>query len=150
MQMKSYMELNPSCSGGSPEIMWRLTLTNGSEIVDVSNFVQPETSVLRLPPDSLEPGLYILHLEVVFPHMGPEYWAEDTTIIKVILPELITFIDGGDKIDATQGDVITITATKSNDPVTTLTSVVSQPLVATWSVAYFTSKPDMVYTHFFL
>lgn len=97
--------------------------------------MQPNTSVLKIDAEILEPGEYFVCLELVFPSLGPEYWGVDCLALHVVLPELITHIHGGERLDVRHGDVIVLDASISQDPMKNLTSILEIPLHAYWSFA---------------
>ena len=134
------MELDLSCGPQAPVIIWRLTHIDGNFTNDI-NINQPENSVLRLDPEVLEPGDYLAFLEVAHVHKGSQYWVEDFVFINMVLPELIPIIDGGHTRYVTHGDVLYIDATRSQDPVTKIESVINETFATNWSFAYYAGTP---------
>ncbi|WAR15130.1 PK1L2-like protein, partial [Mya arenaria] len=137
--INSYMEYtDPACKAN---INWTITLVNETQFIQFYNFAQPETSVLSIGPEILDPGEYLVCLEVAFPALGDEYWTTDCMAIRVYLPELIAHINGGEYLTVPHGDVLTIDATVSQDLITNLTSVTSIPMEAFWSFSHFPIAP---------
>lgn len=147
LQIKSYMEISSSTCG-IPAINWRITNVNYVYFTPISNFIQPQTSVLSLEEGLLEPGEYVISLEVVFVEKSSQYWSEDLIIVNVVLPELVTHILGGEILDIRRGDEIFIDASISTDPAMSLTSVASTPMYAHWYFAHFSVTPSDLYPFF--
>ncbi|KAH3823409.1 hypothetical protein DPMN_125208 [Dreissena polymorpha] len=132
------MEFNstPNCS---PDIYWSLAKAKTTktinaittEYTDIS-FQQPNTSVLKLDKGYLEEGDFIVCLDVKFPSAGPSHWVSDCMMLRVVLPELIAYITGGEFRTISYGDVVIIDASSSRDPVNI--STINEPLEAIWSV----------------
>ena len=138
-QINSYMELNDiSCV---PEIYWSITQIINDTFFPITYFAQPETSVLRLEPFLLEPGDFVVTLEVTFPTTGPNVWIMDHLVLKVLLPELVTHISGGDFVDVPHGGVVMIDATLSADPADNLTALENTTLTSTWSFSHYLVLP---------
>lgn len=124
-----------------PEINWSITSIANTTIIPFTSFAQPGTSVLRLEPFLLEPGEYIVALEVTFPSVGSDVWINDFLAMQVLLPELVTHIAGGDYVDVPHGGIVYVDATASVDPADNLTSLDSTPLTAIWSFAHYAHEP---------
>ena len=141
------MELAPSngvC--GEPLINWRIIKVDVDTFTPFSSFIQPNTSVLRIEPGIIDPGEYVVSLEISFPAKSANDWAEDVLIINVVLPELVTHITGGELLDVPQTEIL-IDATISTDPANSLSSLALTPLVANWSFVHFTVTPTVQVIH---
>lgn len=138
------MEISSSTCG-TPAINWRITSVNGVYFTPFSNFIQPQTSVLNLEQGLLVPGDYVISLEVVFVEKTSQYWSEDLMFVKVVLPELVTHILGGEVLDVRREQEIFIDASRSTDPAMSLSSVASTPMYASWYFAHFSVTPSDLY-----
>lgn len=130
--------LDTSCV---PDIHWTITRAQNTALVPFLDFVQPGTSVLRVEPFVLEPGDYIIALEVAFPSVSRYHWSNDFIVLRILLPELLAHIAGGDYLDVPHGDVIYLDATASRDPADNLTSLDTVPINAYWSFIHYTFQP---------
>lgn len=134
------MEIVPiSC--GTPVINWRITNVNGDVFTPFTDFLQPNTSVLTIQPEGLEPGYYIISLEIIFASKSAIHWSEDHMAAKIVLPELVTHISGGEFLYVPHGQNVFIDASISRDTVVSLMSLDAEPLIATWSFAHLASRP---------
>ncbi|KAH3828434.1 hypothetical protein DPMN_130396 [Dreissena polymorpha] len=134
------MELTNSASNCTPEIYWSITKSNTTktiseittEYTDIT-FQQPNTSVLKLDKGYLEQGDFIVCLDVKFPSAGPSHWVSDCMMLRVVLPELIAYISGGEFRTISYGDVVIIDASMSRDPMQNI-STINETLEVLWSV----------------
>lgn len=139
LQINSYMQLSDiSCV---PDIHWSITAVNISQLIPFTDFVQPNTSVLRLEPFTLDPGFYVVSLEVAFPSFGANRWATDFLVLQILLPDLVAHIVGGDFVDVPHGGVIHIDASLSRDPAENVTAVQMLPITGEWSMTLYNSYP---------
>ncbi|KAH3890894.1 hypothetical protein DPMN_014984 [Dreissena polymorpha] len=83
--------------------------------------------------DVLEPGDYIVCLEVKMPSKGPTFWVSDCIVIRIVLPELISFIAGGEFRTIPYGGKAIMNASVSSDPAHNISSVNAIPLKVTWA-----------------
>ncbi|XP_060605762.1 uncharacterized protein LOC132758225 [Ruditapes philippinarum] len=140
IQIDSYMEITSAvCT--SPVINWRITYVDETQelFVPFVNFTQPDTSVLKLARGTLENGLYIVALEVKFPSVSSHEWTEDLFVMKVVDPELVAYISGGEYLEIPFGNELNIKGNKSYDP--SNESKALEPLQAAWSFVVFSSLP---------
>ena len=126
----------------SPTINWRIThvIESGSiKFEDFDNFTQPNTSVLKLPSGTLENGLYVVTLEVRFPSVNVYEWTDDSFLLRVVDPELVAYISGGEYLEFPVGNELFVNAEKSFDPLNESSEL--QPLEAAWSFLVFPPMP---------
>lgn len=121
---------------------WRLDRINGSTLVSFTNFKQPNNSVLTFEPYILEPGFYVLYLELTFYHLSINSWNADYIFVNIILPELVATISGGSYITVPHGTTFTVDASRSNDPVATLESIAGEEISAKWGFANYPINPS--------
>ena len=98
----------------------------------------------------MEPGLYILYLELTFFHVSLNAWNTDYILVNVILPELVVTISGGSLLTETHGTIFTVNASRSNDPVSSLASVMAEPLAANWSFIHYPTTPSVAQRNLFM
>lgn len=137
-QIDSHIEISKvNCT--SPTIKWRITqVTENDTFVSFINFTQPETSVLRMPSGTLGNGLYVVTLEVAFPLISQYEWTDDSFLLRVIDPELVAYITGGDYLEFPFGKELFVHADKSHDPLNK--SSMLEPLQAAWSFLVFSTN----------
>jgi len=124
------------------DIYWTVSKVEGETITPFTDFSQPGTTNLKIEPGTLDPGEYVVCLEMVFTTLGPEFWDFDCMMIAVYLPELFVHIDGGEDLEWPHGDLMTVDASLSKDLVGNLSFVETEPLVAYWSFTFFESEPN--------
>ncbi|WAR15300.1 PK1L2-like protein [Mya arenaria] len=139
LQINSYIEYTDSACKSN--ISWTITHITGKQFTQFYDFNQPGTSILNIDPDIVEPGEYLVCLDVAFPDYGDASWTTDCMAIRVYLPELVAHINGGEYLTVPHGDVVTLDATMSQDLISNMTSITSIPLEAFWSFAYFPVAP---------
>ena len=149
-QIHSFLSLDNDCLTDSPVIHWRLDAINGSPIEPFTDFIQPNNSVLSLEPYSLQPGFYIVSLELTFKHYSVNAWNTDFILVSVLLPELVATIAGGSHITALHGTTFIVDASRSNDPVSSLVPVNEDPLVANWSFVLYYGAPTTLAKNLFM
>ncbi|KAH3772201.1 hypothetical protein DPMN_173539 [Dreissena polymorpha] len=140
-QLHSYMEFNET--NCSPELYWSVTnvqTANTTVYTNQDSLRLPNTSVLKLEKEVLEPGDYIVCLQVIMPSKGPTFWVSDCIVIRIVLPELIAFIAGGEFRTIPYGGVAIINASVSSDPAQSMSSVNAIPLEITWAFVKYRSK----------
>ncbi|KAH3817979.1 hypothetical protein DPMN_119564 [Dreissena polymorpha] len=144
------MEFSNSTLNCTPEIYWSLAKTNTTTTIsaittvytDIS-FLQPNTSVLKLDKGFLEEGDFIVCLDVKFPSAGTSHWVSDCMMLRVVVPELIAYITGGEFRTISYGDVVIIDASLSRDPVNISTLNETETLEAIWSVTRYVDNTTL-------
>ncbi|KAH3817411.1 hypothetical protein DPMN_118945 [Dreissena polymorpha] len=127
----------------TPEIYWSVTnvqTANTPVYTNLDSLKQPKTSVLKLEKEVLEPGDYIVCLEVKMPSKGPTFWVSDCIVIRIVLPELIAYIAGGEFRTIPYGGVEIMNASVSDDPAQNMSSVNVIPLKVTWAFVRYHSE----------
>ncbi|KAH3789121.1 hypothetical protein DPMN_167291 [Dreissena polymorpha] len=126
----------------TPEIYWSVTSVQTATTpvyMNLYSLKQPNTSVLKLEKEVLEPGDYIVCLEVKMPSKGLTFWVSDCIVIRIVLPELIAYIAGGEFRTIPYNGLAIINASVSNDPAQNMSSIKAIPLEATWAFARYKS-----------
>lgn len=143
-QFDSYLNVNEFCSSQSPVINWRLNKIKGSSIEPFTNFTQPNSSVLAFDPYDIEPGLYVLSLELTFKHFNASSWNADYMLVYVMLPELVATISGGTILTIPHGTTFNVDASRSNDPAARLESISGEQIIANWSFVNYAAGPSEI------
>ncbi|KAH3772167.1 hypothetical protein DPMN_173504 [Dreissena polymorpha] len=132
------MEFNESdCT---PEIYWSVTnvqTANTPVYTNLDSLRQPNAAVLKLEKEVLEPGDYIVCLAVK--SKRSTFWDSDCIVIRIVLPELIAFIAGGEFRTIPYGGVAIMNASVSSDPAHNMSSVNVIPLEVTWAFVRYIS-----------
>ncbi|KAH3823405.1 hypothetical protein DPMN_125204 [Dreissena polymorpha] len=126
----------------TPHIYWSVTNVQTADTpvyTNLDSLRQPNTSVLKLEKEVLEPGDYIVCLEVKMPSKGPTFWVSDCIVIRIVLPELIAYIAGGEFRTIPYGGVAIMNASVSGDPAQNMSSVNAIPLAVTWAFVRYNS-----------
>ncbi|KAL4220970.1 hypothetical protein ACF0H5_019236 [Mactra antiquata] len=130
--IKSYMKLSEIFCG-LPEIWWNVSrLINGQNTGAVP-ISQIGYSELHLSAGFLVIGTYIVRLHVAFPHKTQYHGSIDFIIIKVVHPELVTHIEGGERLHIPSTGNWIVNANLSNDPAE---GYASEELHTEWSLVY--------------
>ena len=148
-QFDSFLNVKDSCSSQDPVINLRLNRINSSSLKSFTNFTQPNNSVLVFEPFDIEPGLYVLSLELTFKHVSMSAWNADYMLVYVILPELVATISGGTILNIPHGTTFTVDASRSNDPVASLESISGEQIVANWSFVNYAAGPSAIQKNLF-
>lgn len=111
---------------------FRWTIARASEVTftEINGFEQPNTTVLSLHPGVLTPGEYIVSLR----YDNSTTQLEDSIVVKVVLPDLVSRIHDAHYIYVSTETTFTIDASRSCDPAEDLPSVANEELIATWFV----------------
>ncbi|KAH3772173.1 hypothetical protein DPMN_173510 [Dreissena polymorpha] len=120
---------------------WSVTnvqTANTPVYTNLDSLRQPNAAVLKLEKEVLEPGDYIVCLEVK--SEGSTFWDSDCIVIRIVLPELIAFIAGGEFRTIPYGGVAIMNASVSNDPAHNMSSVNAIPLEVTWAFVRYPSE----------
>lgn len=135
-QINTSYRPKPGIDCGSLEFNWRLIQIDKNTLVPVQGFLQTSPDTLHLEPGILEPGVYIVFVEVMFPTMGGNYWTSDSIVLHLILPNLVPHISGSDFLYTPVGEMLYINATYSHDPA--LEFAVTT-LIASWTFVHIES-----------
>ena len=82
-----------------------------------------------------------MYLELTFHHISTNVWNADYILINVLLPELVATISGGSLLTVPHGTTFTVDASRSNDPVAAMESLMDVPLIANWGFANYPLTP---------
>lgn len=126
----------PGIDCGSLEFNWRIIKVDNSILVPVEGLPQSLPDNLHLESGTLQPGLYVVFLEIMFPSMGGHYWSSDSIVLHLILPTLVAHIAGSDFLYSPVGELLYINATYSHDPAL---AVAVTTLIATWTFVHIES-----------
>ena len=84
----------------------------------------------------------MIRLELTFYHMSATTWNSDFLLLNIILPELVVSISGGTILTKPHGTSFTVDASRSNDPVASISSISAEPLNGMWSFVNYPTKPS--------
>jgi hypothetical protein len=141
-QINSYDDINRTCVGA--EYHWRFVQVSGNTLKPFTDFIQPKSRNLVLPGGTLRPGIYVVILEVVLDGS----WFNDFIVMEVTLPEIYTFIPGGDFLYVSHGEIVYVNASDSCDTVGVLNYADESKLVTSWTFELISSETsdDAVYS----